>query len=71
MNNDSIVGASSKSVKALAELMAISEALIPNYSTYGLLPNKKQKERTVRKDANPKKKAKRKAKQASQRKNRR
>jgi hypothetical protein len=63
----------SRAVKSLASLMAISAALTPNYTTYGCIPAEKQttKERSIRKCANPKKKARRKFKQASQRKNRR
>jgi hypothetical protein len=64
----------SKATKALGELMAISAILNPDYSTSAYIPNEafvdKQKERTIRKCADPKKKAKRKMAQASKRRNR-
>lgn len=60
-----------KSVKALAEMMATATILTPEFNTYVCVPQRKTKERTIRKCANPEKKAKRKAKQASQRRNRR
>ncbi|GEM_PF-5497769 len=61
-----------KSINALAGLMAASAVLVPNYETHVCISEeKKTKERTIRKCADPKKKAKRKAKQESQRRNRR
>lgn len=58
----------SKALKSIAYLSAITAALDSDYAA--CFPKEKQKERTIRKCADPKKKTKRKAKQESQRKNR-
>jgi len=60
-----------KAIKSLLQLAALTAALAPNYDTYACIPTEKTKERTIRKCADPKKKAKRKAKETSKRKNRR
>lgn len=45
-----------KSVKALAEMMATATILTPEFNTYACVPQRKTKERTIRKCANPEKK---------------
>ena len=60
-----------KSAKGLAVLMAVAGTLAPELDTTVAIPVETQKERTIRKCADPKKKAKRKMAQSSQRKNRR
>lgn len=47
-----------KSVKALAEMMATATILTPEFNTYACVPQRKTKERTIRKCANPEKKLK-------------
>lgn len=62
-----------KSTKGLAVLMAVAGTLAPELDTTVAIPvetQEKQKERTIRKCADPKKKAKRKMAQASKRRNR-
>lgn len=57
--------------KTLAEFMETAKILGESPGIFYPLQSREQKECTIRKCASPKKKAKRKAKQASQRRNRR